>query len=269
MSIALGLQKGLDETGKMDRMMKLTHLALTLCIAAASLNLMTSSVSAQPKPDHDPWEPLNRKIFWFNDKLDVYVLEPVAKGWAFLLPHVVQRSVDNFLNNLTFPVVFVNDILQGKLRGGASAAGRFALNTTVGVGGLLDPASSWGLEAQEEDTGQTLGKWGISPGPYLVLPLLGPSNPRDAIGLVADGSLLVFPWFVGRSITLGVGAIDAINLRSLALDDVDNAKAAALDYYTFVRNAYVQRRYALVHDTTVMSDHQQDDLYDIELTDEE
>ena len=187
-------------------------------------------------------------MFGFNDALDRYALEPVARGWDRVMPDPVQRSLAHFFTNLRFPIVFANDILQGRPRAAAESWARFQINTFGGLG-FFDLATDLGLKVQEEDTGQTLGVWGISPGPYLVLPLFGPSNPRDTVGLAGDFALGFYTYFVPVPfVTMGASAIDIVNQRSRLLDEVANAKDAALDYYTFVRNAYVQRRWKLVSD---------------------
>lgn len=243
-------------------------LVLALLVAqglACSGNLVERGPSAEPRagseqpspgaaspvdsrPDPDPWEPMNRKIFWFNDKADVWVLEPVARAWDTVAPDPVQRSVSNFFHNVRFPIVLANDLLQGKVRDAGNDVGRFAVNTTIGVGGLFDPATGFGLERKIEDFGQTLATWGSPSGPYLVLPLLGPSNVRDMAGLLVDIPLSVTPFFVNEYILLGAQVGDTVNERSLFLDEVEEAKEAALDYYVFVRNAYGQRRQALIQD---------------------
>jgi len=154
--------------------------------------------------------------------------------------------------------------LQLKLLQSASDVGRFTVNTTAGVLGFFDPATDWGLEQHDEDFGQTLGYWGVPPGPYLVLPFFGPSDPRDAVGLAADSFSTVYPFFVPVYYTIGARAVDVINFRALVLRDVQQAKEASLDYYVAVRNAYRQRRAALVSDQAQMSSQQQEDLYTIE-----
>ena len=244
-------------------------LALVLCgglcmPAAAAPGGDTASASAD-QADHDPIEGFNRKIFWFNDKVDVYVLEPVAHAWQWIAPERVRNSVGNFFLNLRFPIVTVNDLLQGKLKASASDVGRFGVNTTVGVLGFFDPASGWGLERHDEDFGQTLGVWGVPPGPYLVLPILGPSNPRDTGGLVVDTALSVTPFFLDWYVTTGAKAFETINYRASILQEVHDAKQGALDYYTFVRNAYQQRRKALVSDNAEPSTQDEDELYHPEL----
>jgi len=185
-------------------------------------------------------------MFAFNDKVDVWVLEPTATGWAKVAPLRVRTSVSNFFSNLRFPIVTVNDLLQGKVVDAGSDVGRFAVNTTVGVLGFFDPASGWGLEKHDEDFGQTLGVWGVPPGPYLVLPLLGPSSPRDAAGSGVDYVLAVTPFFVDWWILGGARVVEVVDQRSLYLQEVRDAKRSAIDYYAFVRNAYIQRRRAQV-----------------------
>jgi phospholipid-binding lipoprotein MlaA len=230
----------------------------------AAVCLLPALCAPCPASPGDPIEPVNRGVFWFNDKLDVYVFEPAARGWDWLMPDVVQRSVANFFDNIRFPVVAVNDLLQGKVVACGSDIGRFAINTTVGVLGFMDPAAGWGLEKHDEDFGQTLGVWRIPPGPYLVLPLLGPSNPRDTVGLVGDSFAAVYPWFVPWYYTIGPRAVDTVNFRSQMLDAVREAKRASVDYYAFVRDAYVQRRKRQVVDRTEMSEEEQEELYYLE-----
>lgn len=219
-----------------------------------------------PTPDYDPLQPLNRKVFAFNDGLDTYVLEPVARGWDFVVPGRVQRALSDFFNNLRFPIVFVNDILQGKPREAVAAYARLQINTLMGGVGLYDLAADLGLPPQPEDTGQTLGRWDIAPGPYVVIPLLGPSNPRDIVGLVVDGALGFYTYFVTvPGLTIGLTGVNIVNERSRLIEGVENAKEASFDYYTFVRNAYTQRRWSLVNDQAPRATEQEDELYDTEV----
>jgi phospholipid-binding lipoprotein MlaA len=238
-------------------------LALALCAGVPACGVRRGA-----GPENDPLEGVNRKIFWFNDKVDVYALEPVATGWEKITPRRVRTSVSNFFDNLRFPIVTVNDLLQGKVLASGSDVGRFAVNTTVGVLGFFDPASGWGLERHDEDFGQTLGRWGVPPGPYLVLPLLGPSNPRDAAGLAVDSALSVTPWFVDWWILGAARVFQAVNDRSQVLDEVREAKRSAFDYYSFVRNAYEQRRSAQVRDSTESGVENEEELYHPELDSE-
>lgn len=228
--------------------------------------LLSACFAQENHHDHDPLEPVNRKIFWFNDQVDIYVLEPVAEGWNAITPEPVQRSIANFFANLDVPLAFVNNLLQGKFAASASDVGRFAVNTTVGVAGLFDPASSWGFEQHVEDFGQTFGRWGVPAGPYLVLPFFGPSNPRDGVGRVGDAAMRVYPFFAPPYVSPFATGTEFINARARALDEVREAKATALDYYTLVRNAYIQRRQALVNDGVEISRETEDDLYEVKDT---
>jgi phospholipid-binding lipoprotein MlaA len=220
-----------------------------------------------PHPDYDPWEPVNRKIFWFNDKADQYVLEPVARGWNYVVPNRMQRAFSDFFANLRFPIVFVNDLLQAKPHAAAESWARFEINTFFGGLGFYDLAAEhFGLPLQIEDTGQTFGVWDIAPGPYVVIPLFGPSNPRDAVGLVGDAALGFYTYFITvPGATLGATVIDFVNERSRYLEVVERAREASLDYYTFVRNAYVQQRWQLIHDQAEgNAPPPEEDLYNVE-----
>lgn len=219
-----------------------------------------------PRPDHDPWEGMNRKVFAFNDALDTWALAPVARVWDRAWPDPVQRGFSNFFDNLRFPIVLVNDILQAEPRLAIETIARFQTNTFLGGLGFFDLASDLGVPPHVQDTGLTLGRWGIAPGPYLVLPFFGPSNPRDTGGLAVDFGLAVYPWLISvPGITVGASAIDVVNRRSRVLTLVDDAKAASIDYYTFVRNAYIQRRWREIQRMAPPGSEQEEDLYDAEI----
>jgi len=223
--------------------MRLRLLPLTAAVLAA-MALTACAGRQPPKPDYDPWESLNRKTFAFNETVDSYLLEPVARGWDFVVPDPAQRCLSHFFNNLRFPIVFVNNILQWKLRKAVESVARLQINTFIGVLGLFDVAADFGVPRQDQDTGVTLGVWDIAPGPYLVLPFLGPSSPRDAVGLAGDAALGFYTYFVTvPGLTVGASAINVVNERARFLDVIKNAKEASLDYYTFLRNAFVQRRW--------------------------
>jgi phospholipid-binding lipoprotein MlaA len=231
--------------------------------------LPRSSVAASATPadrsDHDPIEPFNRGIFWFNDHLDMYVLEPVAKGYDAITPKRVQQCLGNFFQNLRFPVVAVNDLLQAKPIATATDIGRFLVNTTVGLAGFFDPATGWGLESHDEDFGQTLGYWGTPAGPYLVLPFWGPSSIRDGVGLVGDSFGAVYPWLIPFYYSFGAQGVRVVNTRASVLSEVQQVREASLDYYTAVRSAYIQYRQRLVEDRTDLSEQEQEDLYTIDV----
>lgn len=238
-------------------------LGLVLALAAPALadDPETTAAAANPIDEWDPAERINRTVFRFNDGLDRWVLEPAARGWDTVLPDPVERSVQNFFWNLRFPVDFVNALLQAKPRAGAITLARFMANTSFGFVGLFDPATGWGLPRQEEDFGQTLGVWGVPGGPFLVLPVFGPSNVRDTVGFGVDGATTVVSYFVNTWIWFGAGIINTINTRALYLEQIANARSASLDYYAFARNAYLQRRAALIRDEAHTTREVDDDLY--------
>ena len=234
-----------------------------LAVALTSVAAFAAD-SAARGADSDPWEGFNRAMFAFNDTVDVYALEPVAKGWNWIAPRRLQRCLSNFFDNLRFPIDAVNNLLQGKVVRSAAVVGRFGVNTTVGMLGFFDPATAWGLEAHNEDFGQTLGVWGVPPGPYLVWPLLGPSSPRETIGLAADYAGAIYFFFVPLEYTAASRAVSVVNDRARVLDDLHDLKQASLDYYAAVRNAYIQRRAALVEDRGGMSQGEEEELYKID-----
>ncbi len=150
---------------------------------------------AEYKKINDPAEPTNRFIFDFNQGLDKIIIKPLTSFYRGIFPDPLREGVHNFLNNLKTPVVLTNDILQGEPERAGDTVMRFLINSTVGIGGLRDQASDWGYDAHEEDFGQTLAVWGVGEGPYIMLPLFGPSNPRDAIGKVVDYFLDPIKWW--------------------------------------------------------------------------
>jgi len=199
-------------------------------------------------PD-DPLERYNRAMFNFNDGVDKAVIKPVASGYKAVMPGFARTGVTNFFSNLGDIWIGINNILQGKIGAGASDFGRFAINTTAGILGLFDVASNAGLEKHNEDFGQTLGRWGVGSGAYVVLPILGPSSVRDGFSRLAvdwHGDPL---WYVSnvptRNELLGVRLV---NERANLLDIGQMAEEAALDHYAYVRDAYRQRRRSLVYD---------------------
>jgi phospholipid-binding lipoprotein MlaA len=200
------------------------------------------------KPDpSDRFERVNRSVYKFNTALDHAVLRPVARTYVKITPTPVRRCVTNFFSNFEYPVTIVNDVLQGKFRDGASDVGRFGVNTVVGIGGLFDPASRWGLPKHDEDFGQTLGKWGVPPGPYLMLPLLGPSTVRDAPARLVDHYASPTAYISDTNVTIGLFLAGAVDTRARLLD-TDALRESAFDPYAFLRNAWLQHRDYLVHD---------------------
>jgi phospholipid-binding lipoprotein MlaA len=198
----------------------------------------------------DPWESANRKVYAFNDGLDRATLKPVAKVYEKHTPKWIRTSVSNFFNNLGAPVTIVNQLLQGKVVQAGQDTLRFAMNTTLGLGGFFDPAADANLPRHDEDLGQTLGKWGVPPGPYLMLPLLGPSNLRDVPSHVVNRFLEPFHWYdygSERWISLGLSLVD-MRARLLPLEPT---LARTYDPYSFIREAYRQRRLFQVYDGDV------------------
>ena len=232
--------------------------------AAAMIAMLTVAAAAPALADetNDPLEPVNRAVFWFNDKVDVYLLEPVAKGYDFVMPDLAQTAVTNAFSNARFPLVFLNTLLQGKPIAAAESTGRFIINSTVGVGGLGDPATGLNFPRYDEDFGQTLGWWGAGSGPYLVLPFVGPSNVRDGLGLIVDSASRVWPYYVNDTESLAITAGLAVNTRANYLDEIEDAKASAVDYYSAARNAFHQSRVTKIADGEESEgEGDEDDLY--------
>jgi phospholipid-binding lipoprotein MlaA len=200
--------------------------------------------------DYDPWESFNQRTFSFNfNVLDRYGMKPAAEVWSLALPQVVRTSLSNAFDNVAMPRRFVNKVLQGRLIGAGEELVRFTLNSTVGVAGLFDVASRVGLENSDADTGQTLGVYGIGPGPYLVLPVLQPLTVRDAIGYAADSFMDPLSLFVTPLVAdFSKSAAYAINERAAHMTDYDDVEDTSLDLYAAVRNGYLQRRQKSIDD---------------------
>ena len=214
-------------------------------IAVSCLVLAACAHSPIDEPS-DPLEPVNRAMYSFNEKLDHYAAKPAAKGYNLALPEEFKDGVHNFLGNLTYPTVIVNDALQGKLKQSGLDTTRFVMNTVVGIGGFLDPASMVGLEKHDEDFGQTLGVWGVGPGWYLMLPFFGPSTNRDLVGRV--GSAVTNPLtYASTSLSLPMTGLSAVETRAQLLG-AEGVLEQQFDRYLFVRSAYLQRRQSLVYD---------------------
>lgn len=217
-------------------------------LTAFSLLLTVLTGCATHGDSRDPWEPFNRGMFTFNDTLDTYMMKPIAEGYQWITPDFVDQGVTNFFHNLTDISVTANDLFQFKFKQGGQDAARLLINTTVGVGGLIDVASEIGLDKHHEDFGQTLAVWGVPYGPYLVLPFLGPSSPRDAAGTVADGFMNPISYTPLFPVRIGLYSLKTIDLRADNLSASEILDEAALDRYAFIRNAYFQRREFLIYD---------------------
>ena len=195
---------------------------------------------AEPPAIRDPLESVNRPVFSVNRKFDDYALRPVARGWKFITPAPMRRSITNVWRNFTFPQRFVSAMGQAEFRDAHVEMARFLVNSTVGIGGLFDPATRLGLEKFEGDLGMMFARWGIPSGPFIMVPIMGPSTPRDTVGDVLAIALNPLLW-VGVSMP-PIGILFAINGRAEADDAIEASKEAALDYYVFVRDAFIQRR---------------------------
>jgi phospholipid-binding lipoprotein MlaA len=206
--------------------------------------------AAQEELDQDPWEPFNDAMFAFNRYVfDRLLLRPAALVWDTLLPDPVQRSVSNAMDNLAVVRRVVNNILQLKMEGTGREVARFTINSTLGLAGLFDVAKDgFGIQQSDEDTGQTMGVWGIGPGPYLILPFLPPMTVRDGIGLAADGAMNPLNYFIPFAATAGIYGTNAVNERSLNLDKFERVEETVVDLYSAVRNAYLQRRAAAIRE---------------------
>lgn len=198
--------------------------------------------------DRDPLEPFNRAVFAFNDDIDRALVKPVAGWYRDYVPTPLRRSIGNFFRNLLEPTTVINDLLQGKFEQALSDTGRFVANTTFGVLGLFDVATHLGMERHAEDFGQTFAVWGIGSGAYIVLPLIGPSNLRDAVGLLpfyfaTDPRIVNDDW----ETSLALLSVDTVNLRA---DLLTAGKVLDLqtDRYEFLRESYMQKRLDLIHD---------------------
>lgn len=232
---------------------------LLACLALAVLALGVTGcsttgeiVTVGDEQISDPFEGSNRVVMSVNESIDKAVIEPVARGYRYIAPKPVRTSVRNVLRNLKGPVIMGNQLLQGDLEGFANASGRLFINTILGVGGLFDVADMGGIPYEPEDFGQTLAVWGVGNGPYVVIPLLGPSTVRDGTGLLVDSFLdpvriYMFnhdlEWLHYTRVAVGV-----VDSREELLEVIDDLRANSFDYYAAVRSAYYQRRQALVRD---------------------
>ncbi|MGB0733025.1 MAG: MlaA family lipoprotein [Pontibacterium sp.] len=222
---------------------KLAALSLCTLLAAAPLSYADTN-------EIDPWEGFNRSVFKFNDGLDTYLLKPVTLGYKAVTPDIIETGISNFFRNLGNIPTALNQLLQGKFAQTGQTIARFGFNTTIGLAGLVDVATPMGLPQGDEDFGQTLGTWGVESGPYVVLPLFGPSSLRDTGGLVVD-------WQTNTDL---VGHIDDDGnfYKATALRTIDTRSSLLAaeelisgDKYTFIRDAYLQRREFLITDGVV------------------
>jgi phospholipid-binding lipoprotein MlaA len=221
--------------------------ALTLSLALGAC----STPSPESLAQNDPWEKTNRDIFDFDVKLDHNVARPIAKGYRYVVPEPVRDGIHNAVTNLNSPVILANDVLQGDGDKAANTFGRIVINSTIGLGGIIDVASKIGIPAHENDFGITLGKGGIAEGSYLVLPFAGPMPPRDLLGTGVDVALDPLTWikFHGRDtwmvVRFGIGTLDAETSR---IDAVETIERSSIDFYATTRNLYRQSRSAKINE---------------------
>ena len=222
------------------------RILLTLLGFLISLQLAGCASNGDPR---DPLEPMNRAIHDFNEGLDRMVMKPVAQGYQAVMPGFAETGVRNFFSNLGDVGILANDVLQFKLESSASDLMRLSVNSTFGLLGLLDIASEMGLHKHSEDFGQTLGRWGLSDGPYLVLPFFGASSFRDAAGLMVDLQYTDMLWYVDDIATRNqIWAVRAVSKRAELLEAKKAMDAAALDPYEFMRDFYLEYRRSQVYD---------------------
>lgn len=212
--------------------------------------VMVSGCATTSGDPRDPLEGFNRGVYTFNQTADEYVINPVARGYNTVTPEIVDEGVTNFFSNLGEIANFANNLLQLKIDEALSTATRFVFNSTFGIGGFFDVSTPAGLPRYSEDFGQTLGYWGLEPGPYLVLPLLGPSSVRDSGGLVADSFMNPIVYIDDDALRYSLIALAYIDVKSDLLDSGDLLREAALDEYDFVKNAYLDRRRGQIADDT-------------------
>ena len=227
---------------------------IALVLAALSALVLGGCASVPNDPEerkayyetNDPIEPVNRAIFSFNQGLDAVILKPVASVYKQVLPQTLQDGIRNFLNNLRTPLILANNLLQGDIDGAHQTIARFTTNSILGIGGFGDPAGDLGVKYRSEDFGQTLGVWGIGEGPYLMLPIFGPSNPRDLIGLVVESVADPIDIWADNTdrdaIPISRLLLRGIDRRAGNLKTIDELEKSSLDFYATVRSLYRQVR---------------------------
>ena len=230
--------------------MNTTHLNFSRFSALLIFGILLSGCAA-PQNSKDPYESMNRSVFSFNEKADKYALKPVAEGYKTVTPEPVQIMASNFYSNLDDFVVVINDLLQLKFSEAGSDGSRLLINTFLGMGGLVNYGEDYGFPKRHEDFGQTLAHYGVSSGPYIVLPILGGSTFRDAGSGVVDmatNPLFSAGFFMGAIAGPVIGAARAVDARAQLLDKEEIVDEAALDKYEFLRDSYLQRRRSLIYD---------------------
>lgn len=222
------------------------RIRVALALALACLTLVgCATVPPSERDPRDPWQRMNRTTFRFDIGVDKHIVKPVTRTYVRVTPHPVRAGIANFFNNLTYPEVIVNALLQGRVLHFGQDTARFLVDSTIGIGGLLDPATPMGLPREDRDFGQTFGKWGIPPGPYLVLPFLGPSDLRDAIGLVPAEYTDPVHYVQNTWADYSSRAVGTLNTATNIQPQI-NLALKAYDPYAFVRNTYLAQRRFMV-----------------------
>jgi len=229
-----------------------------LLLAAAATMGACASNTERSNPESDPWEPMNRGIYKFNNAVDTVIMRPIAIGYRAVMPTFAERGVTNFSKNLRTPSSALNNFLQGKPRRGLTDITRFLFNSTFGIGGLFDMASDSGLEVYEEDFGQTLAVWGVPDGPYVIIPMLGPFTLRDGVVLPVNIYTDLLIHYDNSSVRDRLYALRVIDLRARLLT-VDRLLEDSKDPYITIRESYLQNRLYQIHDGDPPED---DDFYD-------
>ena len=243
-----------NKTGKLLKVMfkqlnkKLIKILMWVSVALVAGCATTQQTERVAKID--PFESINRAVFTFNENADEYVIKPAAEAYQFVLPEFVRTGVTNFFSNIGDIFVAVNNLLQGKPGNAANDIGRFLVNSTIGILGLFDVATDAGLEKNKEDFGQTLGVWGVPSGPYVVLPLFGPSSVRDTAGLAVDlkTDFILNSNQLNHDQKVGSTVLRVVNQRANLLNASQLLEDAAFDKYSFLRDTYLQGRHNQVHD---------------------
>jgi phospholipid-binding lipoprotein MlaA len=220
--------------------------SLISCAAlAAGLTLAVPAAAQEEQDSNDPFEEVNRVFFEIHNGIDKLILIPAARVYRAVVPEPGRQGIRNFLRNLNSPVIFANDVFQGEPDRAGTTLARFGINSTLGVAGIFDPATSMGFERHSEDFGQTLGVHGVSEGPYIFLPLFGPSPPRDLVGRAVDTALDPITWVGGddfQYFKYGRTALRVLDLREQNLETLDEIERTSIDYYAAVRSLYRQSR---------------------------
>lgn len=231
----------------------MSWLGRILCLSV----LLFTNIAYAEDEVYDPWESYNRAVFDFNNTMDEYVAEPVARGYDYILPGFVKKGISNFFKNISYPKYLLSDLIQLKFTQAAKHTGRFLVNSTIGVAGFIDVAEDMGLEHHYEDIGVALAYQGVPAGPYFMVPFLGPTTVRDGIGQIVEFFITPWYWFDEYShlswewnwgITSGVTVLNLIDTRYNMLEAIQAAKESSVDYYLFAQSAYYQYRNGLVKD---------------------